>query len=295
MKAATQQKILIVTFVALPLLLLLVFTYYPSLLMLFYSLFDWDGIGKMKYVGVSNYVEVFTNHELFETLFNSAYYFVGAVVQMAIGLMLAVFLAFKLRGTNFFKGVLFFPYLINGVAVGLMFVFFFKPDGMLNMILMNIFGREESISFLTVPFLNNCLLAAVSIWRYTGFNLVMFIGAIQSIPPDIYEAAKIDGASEFQVFMKIIMPMIRNVILLNLILAVKGAVSVFEVPYIMAQGTFGTSTFVIETITLGMKSFPRRIGLACAISTVLFVIILVVTVVQQKAFGEKKEVIKEEV
>lgn len=248
----------------------------------------------MEFIGVSNYVEVFTNPELFGTLLNSAYYFVGAVVQMAIGLMLAVFLAFKLKGSNFFKGTLFFPYLINGVAVGLMFVFFFKTDGMLNTILMKGFGAEEPTSFLTVPFLNNCLLACVSIWRYMGFNLVMFIGAIQSIPSDIYEAAKIDGASEFQVFLRIIMPMIRNVILLNLILAVKGAVSVFEVPYIMTGGTFGTSTFVIETINIGMKNFPRRIGLASAISTVLFVIILIVTLVQQKAFGEKKEIVKED-
>ena len=289
MKATTQKKLLIVTFVALPLLLLLVFTYFPSILMLYYSFFDWNGIGKMEFVGLSNYVEVFTNQELFGTLLNSAYYFVGAVVQMAIGLMLAVFLAFKLKGSNFFKGTLFFPYLINGVAVGLMFVFFFKPDGMLNMIIMNGTGKEDSISFLTVPFLNNTLLAFVSIWRYIGFNLVMFIGAIQSIPSDIYEAAKIDGASEFQVFKKIIMPMIRNVILLNLILAVKGAVSVFEVPYIMTGGTFGTSTFVIETINLGLKNFPRRIGLASAISTILFVIIIVVTLIQQKAFSESTD------
>ena len=290
MNAATQKKILIVTFVALPLLLLIVFTYFPSLLMFYYSVFDWNGLGNMRFVGVSNYLEVFTNQELFGTLINSIYYFIGAVVQMAIGLMLAVFLSFKLKGTNFFKGTLFFPYLINGVAVGLMFVFFFKPDGMLNLILMKIFGAEDTISFLTVPVLNNTLLAGVSIWRYLGFNLVMFIGAIQSIPGDIYEAAKIDGANEFQVFLRIIFPMIRNVALLNLILAIKGAVSVFEVPYIMTTGGFGTSTFVIETITLGMKGYPRRVGLASAMCTVLFVIIVVVTLVQQKAFGEKKEI-----
>ena len=207
---------------------------------------------------------------------------------MALGLFFAVVLSFGIRGKNFFKGTLFFPYLINGVAVGLCFVSFFEPAGTLNAIL-DLFGANEGKNYLEMPVVNNILLACVSVWRYMGFNLVMFIGAIQSVSPELYEAAELDGAGKRTIFFAIIFPLISNIIVLNLILAVKGAVSVFEVPYVMTGGSFDTSTFVIEAINSGIKNPRRQIGLASALSTVLLFIIIVVTLIQKLIFREKKE------
>lgn len=284
-----QKIILVTTFLIVPLLLLIVFTYLPLADIVWYSLNDWNGLSPMEFCGFENYIEIFTDPEYFSVLFNSVYYLVGSVVQMALGLFFAVLLSFKVRFKGFFKGTLFFPYLINGVAVGLIFVFFFRTDGTLNLILQSIFGVEQAQNFLENEPLNNVLLAAVSVWRYMGFNLVMFIGAIQSVSPELYEAAEIDGASKLRIFFSIIFPMIKSIIALNLILAVKGAVSVFEVPYIMTKGSFGTSTFVIRTIELGIKNPRRQIGLASALSMVLFLIIMVVTVIQKLLFKEKPE------
>ncbi|HEY8389379.1 MAG TPA: sugar ABC transporter permease [Clostridia bacterium] len=284
----TQRRIMITGFLFVPLVLLLLFTYLPSLFVFYFSFQQWNGISDMEFVKFQNYVAIFTDPEIFKPLLNSFYYMVGAVVQMALGLFLATLLSFKVVLKNVFKGTFFFPYLINSVAVGLMFSFFFRSDGVLNSIL-HIFAIRNTPDWLRLNFWNNVLLAGVSIWKYMGFNLVMFIGAIQSISKEIYEAAEIDGANKFQIFFKIIYPAIRNIILLNLILAIKGAVSVYEIPYTMTGGTFGTSTFVIKTLQIGISTRYRQVGLASAMSFVLLGIVLVVTVIQRLMFKEKND------
>ena len=283
-----QKSLVIISFILIPILLLLVFTYVPTFLVAYFSTLEWSGIDTPSFVGLNNYIAVFSNPDVFMPLINSIYYFVGAIVQMALALFLATILSFKIRFKNFFKGVLFFPYLINGIAVGLVFSFFFKENGVLNEIL-SWFGHNEATDWLRLNVVNNVLLASVSIWKYMGFNLVMFIGAIQSISKEIYEAAEIDGANKFKIFRYIIFPSIKNIILLNLILAVKGAISVFELPYIMTGGEWGTSTFVIKTIQIGISSRYRQVGLASAMSFVLFLIIIAMTVLQDFIFKEKKE------
>lgn len=282
-----QKNLIIILFLSIPILLLLMFTYLPTVLVAYFSTLNWSGTDDATFVGFQNYIAIVRSADIFMPLLNSVYYFIGALIQMAIALFLATVLSFKIKFKNFFKGMLFFPYLINGIAVGLIFTFFFRENGVLNEIL-SWFGHNSTTDWLRINILNNSLLAGVSIWKYMGFNLVMFIGAIQSISSDIYEAAEIDGANKFQIFRHIIFPSIKNIILLNLILAIKGAVSVYELPYIMTGGQWNTSTFVIKTIQLGINGRFLQIGLASAMSFVLFAIIMLVTRLQQILFKEKE-------
>lgn len=283
-----QKNLIIILFLSIPILLLLMFTYLPTVLVAYFSTLNWSGTDDATFVGFQNYIAIVRSADIFMPLLNSVYYFIGALIQMAIALFLATVLSFKIKFKNFFKGMLFFPYLINGIAVGLIFTFFFRENGVLNEIL-SWFGHNSTTDWLRINILNNSLLAGVSIWKYMGFNLVMFIGAIQSISSDIYEAAEIDGANKFQIFRHIIFPSIKNIILLNLILAIKGAVSVYELPYIMTGGQWNTSTFVIKTIQLGINGRFLQIGLASAMSFVLFAIIMFVTRLQQILFKEKEQ------
>jgi len=283
-----QKKIIISLFLIIPLSLLMVFTFFPTLLMTILSLFQWSGTDDPLFVGFNNYRAIFSSEDVFRPLFNSIYYFIGAMFQMAFALFLAMLLSFNLKFKNFYKGVIFFPYLMNGIAVGLIFTFFFKEDGVLNSIL-TIFGNNNATDWLRAYVLNNVLLAGVSVWKYMGFNLVMFIGAIQSISNETIEAAKIDGANQFKLFKYIIFPAIKNVVLLNLILSIKGAVSVFELPFIMTNGEWNTSTFMIKTIQLGISGRFLQIGLASAMSFVLFMIIIFVTIMQHVIFKDKDE------
>ena len=266
--------------------LLLLLTYWPALNLLYYSVTDWDGFDQNKnLVGFENYIAVFTRPEIFQVFFVSLYYFAATFVQMGLALYFAAILSFSTRFQNLFRGILFFPYLINGVAIAFMFQYVFQPDGSLDIVL-SWFGITEPPKWLGDPDVANWSLASTSVWRYTGLNFVLFLGAIQSIPSELFEAADIDGASKWQQFWAIIFPGIRRVVALSLILAISGSLSAFETPFIMTGGANGTATFVIKTV---QEAFVfSHVGLASAMAVVLLVIVLLVTWVQRKLFPDEK-------
>jgi raffinose/stachyose/melibiose transport system permease protein len=268
------------------LVLLIVFTYYPVGSMFYYSLTKWDGLSPTKeFVGADNYVEVFTRPELFEVLRVSLYYLGASVVQLVVALYFATILSFKVRFRNVFKGILFFPFLINGVAIAMIFLYFFQPGGTLDATLKLLGLSEFSRQWLGDPATINYSLAGTSVWRYMGLNFVLFLGAIQSIPGQLYEAAEIDGANRWHQFRYIIAPGIRPIVGLSAILAISGSLSVFEIPYIMTGGANGSETFVIQTVDLAFKF--HKVGLASAMAFVLLLIILLVTWIQRRVVPDE--------
>ncbi|MEV6570899.1 sugar ABC transporter permease [Streptomyces sp. NPDC051577] len=269
-----------------PLGLLGTFTYLPIADMLGYSFTDWDGISPEKNnVGLENYTDLFTRPELFKVFLVSGVYLIAAVLQICLALYFATVLSFNTKFRNLFKGILFFPYLINGVAIGFVFLYFFQPHGTLDSLLA-LLGIHGDHLWMGDPDLVNKSLAGVSVWRYTGLNLVLFLGAIQSIPPHLYEAAALDGANRWQQFRHIIAPSIKPVISLSAILAVSGSLAVFEIPYIMTGGANGSRTFVIQSINMAFKF--DKFGLASASAVVLLILILLVTWIQRRLVPEER-------
>lgn len=274
-------------FLLVPLVLLITFTYYPMVKMFWYSVTNWDGVSPVqKFIGPKNYIEIYTRPELFRVFLVSLYYVAGSFVQMALALYFATILSFSVRFKSLFKGILFFPYLINAVAIAMMFLFFLRPGGALDAIL-----HVAHLGGLTQQWLGdravvNFSLAGVSVWRYMGLNFVLFLGAIQSIPAQIYEAAELDGASKWQQFRYLIAPGIRPIIGLSFILAIAGALSVFEIPFIMLNGANGSETFVIQTVRLAFQN--QKFGLASASAVVLLLLVLLVTWVQRKLVPDEK-------
>ncbi|MFC8594714.1 carbohydrate ABC transporter permease [Streptomyces atroolivaceus] len=273
-------------FLAAPLALLLMFTFLPVADMIGYSFTDWDGISPARsYVGGENYTDLVTRPARFEVFLVSGFYLAASFLQIALALYFATVLSFNTRFRNLFKGLLFFPYLINGVAVGFVFLYFFQPDGTLDTLL-RLVGAEGRHLWLGNPDLANPSLAGVSVWRFMGLNMVLFLGAIQSIPPHLYEAAELDGANRWQQFRHIIAPSIKPIISLSFILAVSGSLAVFEIPYIMTGGANGTETFVIQTVKLAFQF--DKVGLASASAVVLLILILLITWVQRRLFPEER-------
>lgn len=273
-------------FLLAPLALLVTFTYAPIANMLAYSFTDWDGVSpELHYTGVENYTELLTRPELFEVFFVSGYYLAASALQIVAALYFATILSFNIRFRNFFKGVLFFPYLINGVAIGFVFLYFFQDGGTLDSVL-SLVGYHTDHAWLGTPVSANTSLAGVSIWRYLGLNFVLFLGAIQSIPGELYEAAELDGANRWHQFRYIIAPGIKPVLTLTVILSISGSLSAFEIPYIMTGGATGTETFVIQTLNLAFRF--NKTGLASAAAVVLLLIILLVTWVQRRLVPDDK-------
>ena len=263
-----------------PVGLLLLFTYLPVANMFSYSFTSWDGLDKQKdWVGLDNYIRIFTDPEIFAVFRVSLYYLAGAFLQLGLALYLATILSFELRAKNFFKGVIFFPYLINGVAIGFVFLYLFQGDGALDLLL-KFFGLDFLVQqWLGNPDVVNWSMTGTSVWRYLGFNVVLYLGAIASIQPELFEASELDGANRWHQFRYIILPSIKRITLLTMILAISGSLSVFEIPYIMLMGANGTETFVIATVE---KAFQlRKVGLASAMAVVLLIIVLLVTAIQR--------------
>lgn len=281
-----EKRILIISFTVIPVLLLLAFSYYPLVKMFQYSVTNWNGFSpNSEFVGLDNYKTVLTNPTYFSVFKTSLYYFIATFFQLGFALLFATILSFKVKFANFWKGILFFPYLLNGVAIGFIFLYFYKGGGTLDTLLSAI-GLDSQIRlWLGDRAINNISLAFTSIWRYTGFNFLIFLGAIQSVNPEVYEAAEIDGANRWDEFRYIILPSIKNIIFLNIVLGVSGSLSVFDIPYIMTGGSNGTTTFVIQTINTAFKY--NKVGLASAMAIILLFIVLVVTVIQRYTTREK--------
>lgn len=279
-----QKFLVIFTFMFVPLLLLLVFTYIPFGKMVQFSFYNMKYTSvKRTFVGLRNYIEVFNRPEIFKSLLVSVYYMGGAIVQLALALFFATMMVFKVKGEGIFKAAMFFPYLISGIAIGFIFKFFYARGFVLDTIL-QIFGMEaENIPlWLQDTRINNISLAATSVWRYTGQNMILFLGAMMSVDSDLYEAASLDGANKWHQFKYIILPSIKSIVVLNLILSISGSLSAFEPPYVITNGTMGTGTYFVIMNRLAHEN--QKVGLACAMAIVLLAIIILCTVAQKLFF-----------
>ena len=284
-KKTNWQKVLVIfTFAVVPVCLLLLFSYYPFAKMIQFSLYDMSYTKVRGFVGLKNYEKIFTKSEYVDAMLLSLYYMAGAVIQLSLALFFATLLSGGLKGGGIFKGILFFPYLVNGIAIGYIFKFFYTRGFVLDSVL-----QALGISLDALPYwlrdqsINNWSLVFTSVWKYMGQNMVLFIGAIASIDPTLYEAATIDGANRWKQFLHIILPGIKTVFMLNLILSITGSLSAFEPAYVVgSMGANGTATFFIKIHQMAHVS--NKVGMACAMAMVLMALILIFTVAQRLFF-----------
>ena len=286
-KSRKGQKVLIcIGFSVIPLLLLLIFTYIPFGQMVkfsFYKMKYSTPVEKRVFVGLKNYIDVFKRDDCFGALKLSLYYVVGALIQLVLSLYLATILSFKVKGGNLFKGLMFFPYLISGIAVGFIFKFFYTRGFVFDTILQWLGFELENLPYwLKDQSINNWSLVATSVWRYFGQNMVLFIGAIMSVDAELYEAADLDGANKLQQFIHIILPSIKTIVTLNVILSITGSLSAFEQPYVITDGANGTGTYFV--IMNEIAHVSQKVGLACAMAVVLLLIIFACTILQKLFF-----------
>lgn len=274
---------MIVTFMILPLLLLFTFTYLPFAEMFTFSFQKMKYIGPRTFVGLKNYKDVFSRSDCFGALKLSLYYMGGSIVQLALALYLATVLSFKVKGGGIFKGLMFFPYLISGIAIGFIFKFFYTRGFVFDTVLQWCGFELENLPYwLKDQRINNISLVATSVWRYFGQNMVLFIGAIMSVDAEMYEAADLDGANKFQQFMYIILPSIKTIVTLNVILSITGSLSAFEPPYVITDGANGTGTYFV--VMNDIARVQQKVGLASAMAIVLLMIIFAATILQKLFF-----------
>ncbi len=284
---AVQKRIFIICFLIIPIILLLLFVVYPAAQLFINSLTSWDGISAAKeFIGLKNYKEmIFNSADVWVSLKNNGIYFIVHLLFIPLELMIAIILDSKIKAKDFFKTITFLPYVINGVAIAYAFSFFYSPyNGALNEILKALGMGWAQQNWLSNEKIVNFSLVAISLWKFSGFHVVLFLAGLQSIPKDILEAAVIDGAGAFQKYTRIIVPSIALVIDFVLFHNMRGALQVFDIPFLVTQGGpgYASSTFTLYTIDTAFAY--NNFGMASSMGVTLLIMIILLSGIQKGLF-----------
>lgn len=285
MKTLKQQRMLFIAVaMILPTLLLVSFVMVPALDLIRMSFTDWDGLSpNSNFVALENYKDMLHNPDLWQSLRNNAVYFFAHLFMIPVELAFAVLLNSKLRAAGFYKTMVFLPYIINGVAIAYAFSYFFSPvNGAFDSILEALRLGMLSRSWLSDPAIVNFVLAFVSLWRFSGYHVILFMAALQSVSRDIQEAAVIDGANTWQMFRYIQIPSIMLMVDFVLFDNIRGALQVFDIPFVMTAGGpgYASSTFTLYTINTAFQF--SDFGMASTMAVAIMVMIILIYLVQNK-------------
>lgn len=283
-KLNKKRKQFILFSLIIPMLLLIGFVVIPAFDLLRMSFTDWDGYSlQSNFLGFQNYIDMFHNKDLWLSLKNNAVYFVVHLCMIPVELAFAVLLTSKLRAAKFYKTMVFMPYIINGVAIAYAFSYFFSPiNGAFDAILTGA-GLEEWIrNWLSDPKIVNYVLSFVSLWRFSGYHVILFMAALQSLPKDIEEAARVDGANTWQLFKYIQVPSIMLMVDFVLFDNIRGALQVFDIPFVMTAGGpgYASSTFTLYTIKTAFTF--SDFGLASTMAMAIMFMIIIIYIIQNK-------------
>lgn len=254
-----------------------VFMIYPIIYMVYLSFFKWNMIGDMKYIGLENYIALFTDSEFIEVLLNTCQFTVWTVAGFIVfGLLLALYLNKNTKINRMMQSVVFIPYIVPLVSIAFIWMWIMDSEvGLLNYIL-NLFGID-SVKWLSDPKVAMYSLVIVNIWKGTGYYALIFLSALQSIPSYLYEAAELDKANKVTVFFKITLPMLSPTLFFLVLTATIASFKVFETINIMTQGgpVNSTNTLVYYIYEYGFSFY--KIGYASAVGVVLMVIVGLLT------------------
>jgi multiple sugar transport system permease protein len=261
----------------------LVFLAFPVLFALYMSFTEWDILTSPKFIGLDNYINLFTNDDLFWTsLWNSTYYVLLTVPSsIVLGLGLAMAMNQAVRGITIFRAMLYIPVLTSAVAVAFIWRWILNSDvGLLNAILDKL-HLPSTIGWLTDPHYAMISLAIMGVWKSVGYYGVILFAALQGVPKSLREAAELDGAGPVRRFFNITIPMIAPAILFVTVVAVIGSFQVFDQVFLITNnGGPGTSTYVYNLHLYNNAFSFFRMGYASAMAYILFAILFVITYLQ---------------
>ncbi|WEH16989.1 sugar ABC transporter permease [Streptomyces sp. VNUA24] len=267
-----------------------VFNFYPVLMSIQYSFYDWDGIGASTWVGLENYTEVFTDSEQFTTLLHAFYLILFfTVLPVTIALITASVLR-QLEGRftgGLARTLLFLPQIIPGAAAGVAWTWMYSDNGVINQIL-----RAVGLDSLARPWLADFTWALTAVgfigtWLSTGLCTMLLLSGIGKIDGSLYEAARIDGAGPIRQFLAVTLPGLRNEIGVCVTITIIAALASFDVVYLSTQGGPGTQTMVPGVAVYTLAFNDARLGAASALAVVLALVVIAVVVPLQRLFREK--------
>ena len=255
------------------------FWIYPILASIYYSFTEFNAIQSPRWVGLANYIELFTKDDRFWTAVYNTFYFAGLSIPLAVitAFGLALLLNAKINGQTLYRTVYFLPVLVPEVALALVWVYLFTPaTGLVNRPFDWLGLRGPC--WLTCEAWSRPTLVLLALW-IIGQQVVLYLAGLQDVPQDLYDAADVDGANLWQKFRNVTVPIMTPVIFFHLITSVIGALQFFTIPYVMTGGTgFPADSLLLYSILLYKNAFQYfRMGYASALAWLLFIVTLTIT------------------
>jgi len=277
-----EQKIFPYLMLAPTLVIFGLFLFFPALNGVWISLTKWDGINPQVFVGLKNYQDLLGDKNFWEAFLRTLFFTLISVPGVYVAALgLAVLLTGNIKGSDFFRAVFYWPTMISTIVVGLSWRFLLGEDfGLLNYLLTRM--GAEPVKWLTDPANAMCTVIFVTIWSMAGYYMVMFIAGIKAISETYYEAAQIDGASSWQQFRFITLPLLKPTSLLVLVLSMVSIIKTYPLVFALTQGgPAGATRFMVQMIQV--TGFEKgKMGYASAMTMVLFILLALLTMAQFK-------------
>lgn len=274
-------------------LLFLVFGAFPIVFSIVISFTDWDGMGAMKFVGLHQYLYLVADPIFWQSVGNTfIIWFLSTVPMLFMALVIAFLLHQNLRLKSFYRLAFFVPNVTSMVAMAVVFGSVFSDQfGLANSFLKWLGGTDAGVQWLSDPWGIKVTIAIMVIWRYTGYNAIIYLAGLQAISTELYDSARVDGASTWRIFSRITVPLLRPVILFTVITSTIGGLSLFTEPQVLLGNNGGTNnagmTIVLYQYNQAFTHFD--FGYGSAIAWALFVLVLLFAIVNWRLVNGRKE------
>ncbi|WP_334074261.1 MULTISPECIES: sugar ABC transporter permease [Paenibacillus] len=277
MDKVMSNRTIIALYVLPSLLLILAIIYIPIVLTGYYGLMQWDGVSGMTFIGLENYAVLLKDGAFWSSVSHSLLFAVLSTVSLAVYLLISLILAGRIKGAGLLRKIYLIPMLLSSVAIAQLWLKIYHPtNGMLNTFLDSL-GVENTPAWLSEPKLVLWALFVPILWQYAGFYILIYYAALKNIPASLEEAARIDGASPWQIALKVKLPLITEVIKVTVVLAVVGSLKYFDLIYVMTDGGPNGASEVMASYMYHKAFRGFDFGYGSAIGFFLLVICMVAT------------------
>lgn len=268
------------------------FTVYPIIRLFIMSLTKWDfgSFASQEFIGLANYVDVLTDHDFYVVFGNTLIYTLITVpAQMILGLLIAVLINSLIHGQIPFRVAYYLPVITSWVIASLIFKYVFNTEGLLNYFLCNVVHfSTENIHWLDTRWGGMTVAMLLGTWKGIGWNMVVFLAALQTVPQELYESAALDGANAWHKFFDITLPSIRGTILFALVMLTIGGFNVYTSVKLITDGKPGHQTDVVLTWMYYKAFSAGKFGYAAALSFIVAIVLAVLAVFQFRLMENKE-------
>lgn len=286
-----QRQIAPWLFLAPALILFTVYVIAPIFQTISLSLYAWDGLSQARYIGLHNYIELYDDPDFWLSLKNNLVWLFGFMLALPAGLLMALFLNQAVFGIRLVKALFFFPFVISQVVIGLVFSWFYDPSNGLLFHVLQFFGISPVAVLSDERFVTYGIVAA-GLYPQIAYCMILYLTGLNNLRPDLIEAARLEGASGWQMLIKVVLPQLRAATFVAVVVTIVGALRSFDMVSIMTQGgPYGSSRVLAYYMyEEALSEYGYRMGYGAAIATVLFLIMLVyISMVLVRIYKQEKE------